>query len=93
MNLSKFFIDRPIFAGVLSLLIFLGGLIAVRGLPVSEYPNVVPPSVTLWDAAAPVRSQVFLMVGTMFLLPVILGYVMWSYWVFRGKVRAGGYHG
>ena len=40
MNLSKFFIDRPIFAGVLSLLIFLGGLIAVRGLPVSEYPNV-----------------------------------------------------
>ena len=36
MNLSKFFIDRPIFAGVLSLLIFLGGLIAVRGLPISE---------------------------------------------------------
>jgi multidrug efflux pump len=47
MNLSKFFIDRPIFAGVLSLLIFLGGLIAVRGLPVSEYPNVVPPSVVV----------------------------------------------
>ena len=39
MNLSKFFIDRPIFAGVLSLLIFLGGLIAVRGLPISEYPE------------------------------------------------------
>jgi multidrug efflux pump len=47
VNLSKFFIDRPIFAGVLSLLIFLGGLIAVRGLPVSEYPNVVPPSVVV----------------------------------------------
>ena len=47
MNLSRFFIDRPIFAGVLSLLIFLGGLIAVRGLPVSEYPNVVPPSVVV----------------------------------------------
>jgi multidrug efflux pump len=47
MNLSKFFIDRPIFAGVLSLLIFLGGLIAVRGLPVSEYPDVVPPSVVV----------------------------------------------
>src|ERR1700753_4466393 len=47
MTLSKFFIDRPIFAGVLSLLIFLGGLIAVRGLPVSEYPNVVPPSVVV----------------------------------------------
>ena len=47
MNLSKFFIDRPIFAGVLSLLIFLGGLIAVRGLPVSEYPEVVPPSIVV----------------------------------------------
>ena len=47
MNLSRFFIDRPIFAGVLSLLIFLGGLIAVRGLPISEYPNVVPPSVVV----------------------------------------------
>ena len=47
MNLSKFFIDRPIFAGVLSLLIFLGGLIAVRGLPISEYPNVVPPSIVV----------------------------------------------
>ena len=45
MNLSKFFIDRPIFAGVLPLLIFLGGLIAVRGLPISEYPDVVPPSI------------------------------------------------
>jgi len=47
MNLSKFFIDRPIFAGVLSLLIFLGGLIAVRSLPVSEYPEVVPPSIVV----------------------------------------------
>jgi len=45
MNLSKFFIDRPIFAGVLSLLIFISGLIALRGLPISEYPDVVPPSV------------------------------------------------
>jgi len=47
MNLSKFFIDRPIFAGVLSWLIFLGGLITVRGLPISEYPNVVPPSIVV----------------------------------------------
>lgn len=47
MNLSKFFVDRPIFAGVLSLLIFLGGLIALRGLPVSEYPEVVPPTVVV----------------------------------------------
>ncbi|QID17907.1 efflux RND transporter permease subunit [Nitrogeniibacter mangrovi] len=47
MNISKFFIDRPIFAGVLSLLIFLAGVIAVRGLPISEYPEVVPPSVVV----------------------------------------------
>jgi multidrug efflux pump len=47
MNLSKFFIDRPILAGVLSLLIFLAGLIALRGLPISEYPEVVPPTVVV----------------------------------------------
>ncbi len=47
MNLSKFFIDRPIFAGVLSVLMVLAGLIAVTGLPISEYPEVVPPSVVV----------------------------------------------
>jgi multidrug efflux pump len=47
MNLSKFFIDRPIFAGVLSLLVFIAGLIALRGLPISEYPDVVPPTVVV----------------------------------------------
>jgi multidrug efflux pump len=45
MNLSKFFIDRPIFAGVLSLLMFLAGALALRALPIAEYPEVVPPSV------------------------------------------------
>ncbi|MDR7152683.1 multidrug efflux pump [Hydrogenophaga palleronii] len=47
MNLSKFFIDRPIFAGVLSLLILIAGLVALRGLPISEYPDVAPPSVVV----------------------------------------------
>ena len=47
MNLSRFFIDRPIFAGVLSVLILLGGLIALGLLPISEYPEVVPPSVVV----------------------------------------------
>jgi multidrug efflux pump len=47
MNLPKFFIDRPIFAGVLSILIFIAGLLAIRGLPISEYPDVVPPSVVV----------------------------------------------
>lgn len=47
MNISRFFIDRPIFAGVLSLLVFLAGLIALRALPISEYPEVVPPTVVV----------------------------------------------
>ncbi|MGE0755316.1 MAG: efflux RND transporter permease subunit, partial [Alphaproteobacteria bacterium] len=45
MNISRFFIDRPIFAAVLSLLIFIGGFISIGQLPISEYPEVVPPSV------------------------------------------------
>src|SRR6201994_2083490 len=47
MNLSKFFIDRPIFAGVISVIIFMAGLIAMTQLPISEYPEVVPPSVVV----------------------------------------------
>ncbi|NLH82304.1 MAG: efflux RND transporter permease subunit, partial [Phyllobacteriaceae bacterium] len=47
MNLSKFFIDRPIFAGVLSVLIFVAGLLALVSMPVSEYPEVVPPSIVV----------------------------------------------
>ena len=65
--------------------------LAFTGLVISLWPYIVPPSITLWDAAAHPKSQAFMMVGTLFLLPVILGYVAWSYWVFRGKVR-GGYH-
>ena len=47
MHLSRFFIDRPIFAGVLSIVIFIAGLIAMLTLPISEYPDVVPPSVVV----------------------------------------------
>src|ERR1700743_3141234 len=47
MNLSKLFVDRPIFAGVISIIIFLAGLIAMTQLPISEYPEVVPPSVVV----------------------------------------------
>ena len=45
MDASRFFVDRPIFAAVLSILIFVAGLIAIPNLPISEYPEVVPPSV------------------------------------------------
>src|SRR5436305_6891152 len=47
MNVSRFFIDRPIFAGVISVLIFVAGLLALRGMPISEYPEVAPPSVVV----------------------------------------------
>src|SRR5215210_7359903 len=47
MSLSRFFIDRPIFAAVLSIVVFIGGLIAMFTLPISEYPEVVPPSVVV----------------------------------------------
>jgi len=76
---------------------FIGamGLFAMcyLGLGISLFPYVVPPSITLWDAAAAPQSQAFLLVGTLFLLPIILMYTGWSYWVFRGKVRGdAGYH-
>ncbi|ATI01720.1 efflux RND transporter permease subunit [Alcaligenes faecalis] len=56
MNFSKFFIDRPIFAAVMSIVIFIGGLIAIPSLPISEYPEVVPPAVmvrTVYPGANP----------------------------------------
>jgi len=63
------------------------------GLAISLFPYVVPHKLTLWDAATAPEGQAFLLIGTMFLIPVILMYTGWSYWVFRGKVRAGaGYH-
>jgi cytochrome d ubiquinol oxidase subunit II len=67
--------------------------LAFTGLVISLWPYLIWPTITLWDAAAHPISQAFLLVGTMFLLPIILLYVIWSYWVFRGKVRAGhGYY-
>ena len=63
------------------------------GLCISFYPHIVPSSVTLWQAAAPDNSLAFLLVGAVVLLPMILLYTAYSYWVFRGKVdAAGGYH-
>ena len=63
------------------------------GIAISLWPFIVPHTFTLWDAASSNSTQAFLLVGTLFLLPVILVYTGWSYWVFRGKVRADiGYH-
>ena len=63
------------------------------GIAISLWPMIVPYRYTLWEAASSPSTQAFLLIGTLFLLPVILMYTAWSYWVFRGKVRAeGGYH-
>lgn len=63
------------------------------GLLVSRWPYVVPPDYTVWDAASAYESQLFLLIGLLFVIPVVLAYTAWTYWVFRGKVRAGeGYH-
>lgn len=72
----------------LSLALFLLGY---AGLAISLWPHIVPPDVTIWDAAAPAISQRFMLIGVLILIPVILAYTIYSYWVFRGKVR-GGYH-
>lgn len=68
-------------------------LFTYLGLIVSKWPWLVPPNYTIWDAASAPESQLFLLIGTLFVLPIVLVYTFWSYWVFRGKVRAGeGYH-
>ncbi|MFA7504981.1 MAG: cytochrome d ubiquinol oxidase subunit II [Burkholderiaceae bacterium] len=71
------------------LLIFLG----YSGFVISIWPNIVPHSLSIWQAAAPEQSLGFTLVGALLIIPVILGYSGWSYYVFRGKVKAGeGYH-
>lgn len=75
---------------VFSVLLFL---MSYLGLAISLFPMIVPHAYSLWQAASDPAAQAFLIVGTLFLLPVILVYSAWSYWVFRGKVRADiGYH-
>lgn len=81
---------REISPFVFSLGLFLLGYI---GLGISLWPYAAPPTVTIWDAASHDSSLLFLLVGTLFLLPFILFYTGYSYFVFRGKVREGeGYH-
>ncbi|EPP0955805.1 cytochrome d ubiquinol oxidase subunit II [Cronobacter dublinensis] len=70
-------------------LIFLG----FSGLGISIWPHIIPPDITLWEAAAPPASQGFMLVGALLIIPIILVYTFWSYYVFRGKVQHGeGYH-
>jgi cytochrome d ubiquinol oxidase subunit II len=68
-------------------------LLGFVGLAISNVPYLVPPSITIWEAAAVPQSQIFTLIGVLIMLPVILGYTVFVYWTFRGKVREGeGYH-
>ena len=68
-------------------------LLSYIGLGISMWPMIVPPSITIWEAATHPSSQLFLLVGAAFLIPIILAYTAYAYWLFRGKVRPGeGYH-
>lgn len=68
--------------------------LAFTGFVISLWPNIIPPSVSIWQAAAPVSSLKFTLVGAAILIPIIIAYTFLSYWVFRDKVRIGdeGYH-
>jgi len=99
----------PIYTGLLAIFLFFSlrreseylpficsiGLfiLSYAGLGISLWPYIVPPIMTIWEAAAPPESQLFTLTGVLFLLPVILVYTIHSYWVFRGKTRQdSGYH-
>ncbi|MEW4466237.1 cytochrome d ubiquinol oxidase subunit II [Parasphingorhabdus sp. JC815] len=69
-------------------LFFLG----MAGLGISMFPYIVPDQITIWDAAVPESSQIFMLVGVVITVPLILAYTGWTYWVFRGKVGTDGYH-
>jgi cytochrome d ubiquinol oxidase subunit II len=94
----------PAVAGVLALLTwhwlktrdvlpFIGTMglfmLGYLGLVISWFPYLVPPTLTIWDTAAAPQSQMFMLAGTLILLPVTLGYTAVIYWLFRGKIRAG----
>jgi len=66
-------------------LIFLG----FSGLGISLWPNIIPPDISIWQASSPPQSQGFALVGALFIIPIILVYTFWAYYVFRGKIKAG----
>ena len=67
-------------------------LLTFAGLCISVFPDIVPGAITIREAAAPQSSLRFMLVGAMVLIPIILAYTGWAYWVFRGKVGHEGYH-
>jgi len=109
MNNAEWLWVFPLFTGVTCLWVwrairthhevipFVGSMLLFAlfyiGILISMWPYAVPPDYTFWDAASDPGSQLFLLIGVLFLIPVILGYTALNYWVFRGKVKPGaGYH-
>jgi cytochrome d ubiquinol oxidase subunit II len=68
-------------------------LLGYLGLVISSYPYLIPPTLTVWETAAAPASQLFMLIGTLVLFPIVLGYTAYVYWLFRGKIREGdSYH-
>ena len=68
-------------------------LLGYLGLLISNFPYLVPPSLTIWQTAAAPATHIFMLMGTLVMLPIILGYMIFVYWIFGGKLREGeGYH-
>src|ERR1700720_2745712 len=81
---------REVLPFLASVALFLLGFL---GLLISNFPYLVPPSLTIWQTAAAPGTQVFMLMGTLLLLPIIFGYMVFVYWIFGGKLREGeGYH-
>jgi len=82
--------DHDILPFLASITLFLLGYL---GLLISNFPYLVPPSLTIWQTAAAPATHIFMLMGTLVMLPIILGYTIFVYWIFGGKLREGeGYH-
>jgi cytochrome d ubiquinol oxidase subunit II len=82
--------ERDVLPFLATIALFLLGYL---GLLISNFPYLVPPSLTIWQTAAAPATHVFFLMGTLVMLPIILGYMIFVYWIFAGKLREGeGYH-
>jgi cytochrome d ubiquinol oxidase subunit II len=82
--------DRDVLPFLAVIALFLLGYL---GLLISNFPYLIPPSLTIWQTAAAPATHVFFLMGTLVMLPIILGYMIFVYWIFSGKLREGeGYH-
>ena len=67
-------------------------ILCYAGLGISFWPLIVPPDITIWQAAAPPESQYFLLIGAGVMIPIIMIYTGYAYWIFRGKINAGAHY-